>query len=116
MAFLQVNDPNPILWILIYGAMASVCIMAIFEYYIPLLMAILTLGYLIYCFLLWPGFSVWLASDDKAMLFREIAKMQNTYIEESRKFLGLLICLFTLGFYGWRYRQVIIKNRETAAR
>lgn len=113
-AFLQVNDPDPILWILIYGAMAAVCIMAIFDYYIPMLMAVLVIGYVIYCVLLWPGFSVWLASVDKAMLFSDIAKMENIYIEESREFLGLVICIATLSFYGWRYRLVRNKNRETA--
>lgn len=113
-AFVQINDPDPILWILIYGAMAAVCIMAIFEYYIPVLMAVLAAGYLIYCIVLWPGISVWLASDDKAMLFDDIAKMQNLYIEESREFLGLVICLLALAFYAWRYLRVRKQNQAAA--
>lgn len=32
-AFVQVNDPDPIIWILIYGVMAVMAIMAIFEFY-----------------------------------------------------------------------------------
>jgi hypothetical protein len=32
-AFVQINDPDPVVWILIYGAMATLAIMAIFQYY-----------------------------------------------------------------------------------
>jgi hypothetical protein len=32
-AAVQINDPDPILWILIYGSMAVFAIMAIFEFY-----------------------------------------------------------------------------------
>src|SRR5690242_17987169 len=92
-AFVQVNDPDPILWILIYGAMAAISVMAIFEYYIPKVMWALTAGYLVYCLILFPGLIDWLNSDDKSLLFDDIAKMQYPYIEESREFLGLVICL-----------------------
>ena len=95
-ASLQINDPDPIVWILIYGAMAAVCIMAAFDYYLRWLMIIQFAGYVIYCILLFPSLRIWLASDDRSMLFDELAKMQNAYIEESREFLGLVICLTVL--------------------
>jgi hypothetical protein len=103
-ASLQVNDPDPIVWILIYGSMAVVCVMAAFEYYVPWLMIIQFVCYLIYCFILTPGLSEWLASPDRSLLFSEVAKMQYLYIEESREFLGLCICMAVLILYWFRSR------------
>jgi hypothetical protein len=98
-AFVQVNDPDPILWILIYGAMAAISVMAIFEYYIAKIMWALAAGYFAYAVLLFPGVVDWLKSDDRSLLFDDIAKMQFPYIEESREFLGLVICLAVLALY-----------------
>lgn len=97
----QFNDPDPFLWILIYGSMSAVCVMAAFKLYFPKVMMVQAVLYLVYCGLLWPGVSRWFSSDNKAMLFDDIAKMQNLYIEESREFLGLAICLVVLALYLW---------------
>jgi hypothetical protein len=109
-AFVQVNDPDPILWILIYGVMAIVSVMAIFEYFIPALMYALALGYLVYLVILFPGMMDWYNSPDRSLLFDDIAKMQYTYIEEAREFLGLLICLIALAFYILRARLAAKKS------
>jgi hypothetical protein len=101
-AFLQLNDPDPILWILIYGAMAAVSVMAIFEYYIPRLMWAMAAGYIVYVVILFPGVMEWYNSPDRSLLFDDLAKMQYLYIEEAREFLGLIICLVVLGFYLFR--------------
>lgn len=104
-AFVQVNDPDPILWILIYGAMAAMSVMAIFEYFIPAFMYALALGYLVYLVILFPGMMDWYYSSDRSLLFDDIAKMQHIYIEEAREFLGLVICELTLLFYILRARK-----------
>jgi hypothetical protein len=109
-AFLQVNDPDPVLWILIYGAMAVLSVMAIFEYFIPALMYALAVGYAVYLVILFPGVMDWFNSPDRSLLFDDIAKMQYTYIEEAREFLGLLICEVVLVFYVLRARASIKKN------
>lgn len=90
-AALQVNDPDPILWILIYGVMAVVSVMAIFDYYNRWLMSALAVLYLIYMIILFPGLAEWLRQNDKSVLFDDVMKMEFPYIEESREFLGLLI-------------------------
>jgi hypothetical protein len=95
-AFVQINDPDPLLWIAIYGAMAVMCIMAAFRYYIKPLLWILLAGFLVYMVILWPGLQEWLRQEDKGVLFDEGMKMQFPYIEESREFLGLLICVIVL--------------------
>lgn len=95
-AFLQINDPDPVVWILIYGAMAVVCILAAFKTYSRVFMLILLAGFIAYSVVFFDGIKEWLGQDDKSVLFDDLAKMQHPYIEESREFLGLLICMIVL--------------------
>ncbi len=101
-AFVQLNDPDPVLWIIIYLSMAAICILAIFKKYYKIAMAVLAAGYLVYAVILFPGLVEWLQSKDKSLLFDDLAKMQHLYIEESREFLGLVICLAVLTVYWFR--------------
>ncbi|MBL7858231.1 MAG: transmembrane 220 family protein [Cyclobacteriaceae bacterium] len=98
-AFVQVNDPDPILWILIYGAMAVACVLAAFEIYPTKFLIALLVVYGLYSLVYIPGVLEWLQTDNKADLFDDVAKMEHPYIEESREFLGLLICDAVLIFY-----------------
>lgn len=107
----QFNDPDPLLWILIYGAMVAVCVMAAFNMFYPKVMMVQSGIYFIYAIFLWPGVSQWFASKDKAMLFDDLAKMQYPYIEESREFLGLAICLIVLALYLW----LSMRGRKSAS-
>jgi hypothetical protein len=95
-AFVQINDPDPLVWILIYGAMAVVSVMAIFEYYPTRFLAALLVALVGYGFFYADGVLEWLRQDDKSALFDDIAKMEHWYIEEAREFLGLLICVTVL--------------------
>jgi hypothetical protein len=98
-AFVQINDPDPLVWILIYGAMAVVCVMAIFAYYPLRFMIALLVAYIGYSFFYIDGVSEWMKQENKAALFDEIAKMEHWYIEEAREFLGLMICVVVLVMY-----------------
>ena len=104
-AFLQINDPDPVIWILIYGVMAVVCIMAMFEFYPRMVLLILAILYLVYSIYYFPGVKIWLTQDDKGRLFDNIAKMEHPFIEESREFLGLMINVSVLIFYLIRSRK-----------
>jgi hypothetical protein len=95
-AFVQINDPDPVVWILIYGSMAIICILAAFHYYSRIALSVLLIAFLAYAFLLLPGFNEWLRQADKSLLFDDLAKMQHLYIEETREFLGLLICIVVI--------------------
>jgi hypothetical protein len=101
-AFVQLNDPDSVLWIIIYLSMAAICILAIFKKYYKIVMVILAVGYLIYGIILFPGLLEWLQTENKSLLFDDIAKMQHLYIEESREFLGLVICLAVLTVYWFK--------------
>ena len=95
-AFVQINDPDPVVWILIYGSMAVICVLAAFRYYPrPVMFAMLVL-FVAYSFVFLDGMKEWIAKDDKSVLFDDIAKMQHPYIEESREFLGLMISIIVL--------------------
>jgi len=104
-AFVQINDPDPIIWILIYGAMAVLCIMAIFEFYPTKFTIGLLVLYVLYSIVYIPGVLEWLRQENKTMLFDDVAKMQYPYIEEAREFLGLLICIIVLIVFVIRARR-----------
>ena len=89
--FVQFNDPDPILWIAIYGAMAVLCTMAIFNKYPKQVYLILLVLFVGYSTLLFPSVLVWLRQEHLSDLFDDVAKMEHLYIEESREFLGLMI-------------------------
>jgi hypothetical protein len=95
-AFVQINDPDPVVWILIYGAMAVLCIMAIFEFYPRKILLGLLALFVVYSFVYFRGVREWLERDNKSLLFDDVAKMQYPYIEQAREFLGLLICIGVL--------------------
>jgi len=98
-AFLQINDPDPLIWILIYGAMAVVCVMAIFSYYPLRFMFDQLVVYVGYHVTYFDGVSEWIRQDNKSMLFDNLAKMEHWWIEEAREFLGLMICVVVLVGY-----------------
>jgi hypothetical protein len=104
-AFVQINDPDPMIWILIYGIMAVTCVLAAFNFYSRKFLIVLAVLYLAYSVIYFPGVLEWLSHKNKADLFDDIAKMEHLYIEESREFLGLMICIAVLIFYIFRSRR-----------
>jgi Transmembrane family 220, helix len=98
-AFVQINDPDPILWILIYGNMAALCVLAMFKIRFVYWLGATIIFYGIYAGLLIGGAMEWLQSPDRSLLFDDIAKMQYPYIEETREFLGLVICIAAAIFH-----------------
>jgi hypothetical protein len=102
LSFLQINGPDPIIWILIYGTMAIVCVMAAFEFYVKRLMLLQVIVYVVYAATLAPSFNAWIRSANPSLSFDNVDKMQNPYVEKSREFLGLVFCLVVLAVYGFR--------------
>lgn len=98
-AAVQVNDPDPIYWILVYMLMAGFSVLAYLDRYYPRVMLLAMGGYGFAAWGLLPGVWDWLSSGNPGLLLDDIAKMQYPYIEESREFLGLVICLSALILY-----------------
>ena len=95
-AYLQFNDPDPMLWILIYGSMVVMCGLAAVNLYPKWVYLILLILFVGFSTIYIPSVLVWLQQDDLTALFDEVAKMEHLYIEESREFLGLMICVIVL--------------------
>ncbi len=96
-AALQYNDPDPLVWISIYMAMVVFCVMASRQWHNKIFTLIIVIVYIGYAAILSPALVTWLKSEDRSLLFDDLAKMQFIYIEETREFLGLMICLFVIG-------------------
>jgi hypothetical protein len=109
-AAVQFNDPDPLIWIFIYGAVAILCALASFGIYVRGVMIVLLLAYAGYSCLFIDGTMTWLSQEDKSILFDDLSKMQHPYIEEAREFLGLLICLAVLGMHLIRSSKMKIKK------
>ena len=97
--FVQLNDPDPVLWILIYGSMAVICILAAFKITPRVVIGAMLIAFVAYSFVFIDGLKEWFAQPDKSVLFDDVMKMQYPYIEESREFLGLLICVIVLAIH-----------------
>lgn len=101
-AAVQVNDPDPLIWILIYMAMFTMAVMAMYGKYSRIAIVVLGVLYTLYSFYYLPGVLEWLQQEDKFKLFDNVAKMEHLYIEETREFLGLMINMAVLVFYYFR--------------
>jgi len=101
----QYNDPDPWLWIAIYGSMTALSVLAFFQKFLIRFMIGQVIAFTIYAALLAPGVWAWWTSPDRSLLFDDLAKMQFYYIEEAREFLGLIICLSVLAFYSFLSRR-----------
>jgi hypothetical protein len=104
-AGLQYNDPDPYIWVPIYGSMMVLCVLAAFDrFYVRFNYALMTI-FLLYSLVYIPGVIDWLNSDNRMELFSEIAKMNHLYIEESREFMGLMICVGVLVWYAGKGKK-----------
>lgn len=93
-AYLQYNDPDTLLWYVIYGLAAMASVLFLLNR-LPLIGAVaLTFAYLLGSYVFWPerfeGFAI--GGGD----------IRN--IEEARESVGLLINAFVMLFYAWRIR------------
>ena len=104
-AFVQINDPDPLQWILIYGSMAAVCVMAAYRYYPKIILLVLLVTFVGYSLFFIDGVREWLSQEDRSSLFDDVAKMEHLYIEEAREFLGLWICILVLIIHLIRSRK-----------
>lgn len=98
-AFVQINDPDPLIWIAIYGSMAVLCVLAAFRVFNKWLSIGLVIIFALYSVFLFPGVRQWMQQDDRTMIFDDVAKMQYPFVEESREFLGLVICMVVLAVH-----------------
>ena len=88
-AVLQLNDPDPLLWVLLYGLVALVSFMAVFGKYQKILISLGLLACIIWMITLIPGVVDWIQKGMPSITGE--MKATSPHIEFTREFLGLLI-------------------------
>ena len=89
-ALVQYNDPDPWLWILMYGAIALIAILSALGFYSRWMVYLVLVVSMIWMVALFPGLWKWLRYEPVDALFYGMSP-DKMYIEESREFLGLLM-------------------------
>ena len=103
-AALQLNDPDPWLWVLIYGVVALFALAVQFaprlalnpiQLYTPILIYQIVLG--VYALLYVPSLIEYIAQPNKIDLVGQM-KTESPWIEGTRELLGLVIAVVALHF------------------
>ncbi|MFQ5995613.1 MAG: transmembrane 220 family protein [Acidiferrobacterales bacterium] len=94
----QFNDPDPLLWVTIYGLVVVVAGLAVFsKYYIPLILILLVICAAGSLYLMPSVFELF-ARHDAGDIMAKMAP-DRPYIEEARESLGLLIAAIALAYF-----------------
>ncbi|MDN5200415.1 transmembrane 220 family protein [Fulvivirgaceae bacterium BMA10] len=104
-AVVQLNDPDPLLWVAIYGLVALISAFAALKKFnttvILISMALCLLGSVYY----FPGLIELFQEHEVADLTRKM-KADKPFIEESRESLGLLIAFLALAFHYYQAKRI----------
>ena len=96
-AYVQLNDPDPYVWVLIYGIVAFLFGISNFLKVPGWILQFLLAGIFLFAMFHLGYFYEWLVSNEKSEIFGEMV-YKKPYIEGTREFLGLLIAGFSLLF------------------
>lgn len=94
-AALQYNDPDPVLWIVIYGAVAFLSLLRLFGFYYRGIIIIIMVALAVYSLFYLPGVMEYLSKPDKGELFGQMI-YDRPYIEQTREFFGLWLGFLAL--------------------
>ncbi|WP_291914977.1 transmembrane 220 family protein [Chitinophaga sp. CB10] len=98
-AGLQYNDPDPYVWMPIYLYAAVLCAMAARNRFYSKLYLIgigIYLAYAVYLFFTKDGVADWV-TQHQAENIAQTMKATKPWIEDTREFFGLFICIIALG-------------------
>jgi hypothetical protein len=96
-AIIQLNDPDPYHWFVIYLLVALLHALAMFKNLSRKLLWLVIIALLVYAFYHIDHFIEWLQIDQKNDIFGEMV-YDKPYLEGTREFLGLLICATSLTY------------------
>lgn len=89
-AIVQLNDPDPFFWVLIYGLTACIPLISNYKNIPKIILWVILIGLLVYAFQYFPHLIDWLQTENKNELFGEMV-YEKPYLEGTREFLGLLM-------------------------
>ncbi len=97
-AVVQFNDPDPLRWVAIYGAVTLIAGLAVFtRFYVPLI-AVTLVVCLVWSLYLMPSVSELFLHHEPGELFTGMSP-DRPYVEEARESLGLLIAAAALIYF-----------------
>lgn len=94
-ALVQLNDPDPFVWVAVYGLIAVLFAISNFKDIHKTVIQVFILGLVLFALYHIGYFYDWLLSNDKSELFGDMI-YDKPYIEGTREFLGLLIAVGAL--------------------
>lgn len=94
-AYVQLNDPDPYVWIIVYGLVAVLFAVSNFVRLPKILIQLVILAFVLFAFYHMDHFYDWLLSNNKSELFGDMI-YDKPYIEGTREFMGLLIAIGAL--------------------
>lgn len=94
-AIVQINDPDPLVWVVLYALVAVVSLLANFVIIPRRLVHALFIGYLLFASYHFLYFIDYLQIENKNELFGEMV-YEKPYLEGTREFLGLLLAAVAL--------------------
>jgi hypothetical protein len=94
-AYVQLNDPDPYVWVMVYGLVAILFAVSNFVNIPKIIIKVFILTLLLFAFYHAEFFYEWLLSDDKSELFGDMIYAK-PYVEGTREFMGLLIAIGAL--------------------
>jgi Transmembrane family 220, helix len=101
-AAVQYNDPDPLSWILLYGAVAVHFALAALGKMNRLAVWLTLAAAVIWAAALFPDFLNWIRMGEPSIV--ETMKAEEPWIELTREFLGLVIVALGCGFLLWKKR------------
>ncbi len=109
-AALQYNDPDPLVWIAIYGLVALVCLRAAFERHSILLILAALAICAVELVATFPGFMEWINLGMPNIA--ETMQAEKPYIEAAREMLGLALCFAVLGYQYFQAKSRRLKAQS----
>jgi hypothetical protein len=101
-SIVQLNDPDPLIWVIVYLIPASVAFLISHRTFSKTLLFVLAIAYLIIALvLLPPSFQEWIHAEEKA----KSLGMTLPGIEKGREAAGLIICSLALAFFGFKTKK-----------
>jgi len=100
-AIVQLNDPDPFLWVFIYLTASILVFLSVFKNIPKIILRIVLIGLLLFAGFYISYFLDWLKVEKKEELFGKMI-YDKPYLEGTREFLGLLL---TSGIIYYLLRQ-----------
>lgn len=104
-AIVQFNDPDPVLWVLVYVFTALVCIQGIMGRSRSYFLIVGMITFVALAATRFGGMIEWVQAGQQSEIFGEMTG-DRPYVEETREFFGLIIALATVVFNWVLHRRL----------